>query len=66
MDFIWLIQEIGKKLLENSIAFFQSAQDKPVAIVWVMIGLLLTATVVMANRDHSKKDKDNENKNPPE
>ena len=66
MDFIWLFQEIGKKLFENGIAFFQSAQDKPVAIVWVILGLLLTVTMVMANRDHSKKDKNDKNKNPPE
>jgi len=59
MDFIWLIQEILKKLWENGFAFFQSAQDKPVAFVWVLLILVLTATVVMANRDHGK------NKNPP-
>lgn len=64
MDFIWLIQEIIKKLWENGFDFFQRAQDKPVALVWILIGLVLTATVVVANRDHNK-DKDNKNKNPP-
>ncbi|HRY37065.1 MAG TPA: hypothetical protein P5230_04340 [Candidatus Magasanikbacteria bacterium] len=60
MDIIWLAQEIFKKTVENGIAFFQNAQDKPVALVWVLIGLVLTVTVVMANHDHRK------NKNPPE
>jgi hypothetical protein len=63
MDFIWLIQEISKKIWENGFAFFQNAQDKPLAMVWILIILALVATMVMANHDH--KDKNDKNKNPP-
>lgn len=59
MEALWVLLEVMKKLTENFVNAFQNAQDKPVAMVWVLLILGLAATGIMAVRDDKK------NKNPP-